>query len=536
MRYALNKQVPVYLYGRVEFKTLGLTYYTSKAGTAEIFANVFSKMKHAMLTKENEKVEKKANDNTITPQSISFDYIPSSSNISDVDLSHLDPMFADVARLIVSNQSGSTSLIQRKLSIGYNRACRLIEQLEAAGIVGPAKGSKPRLVLIDGEVALENKLQELKNSTKNTLEQIFQYPALQDEKEKKLQEKLRFAGEKIPSMKRRSNVNDYYGRHIYMVTMAVEGRRPLLGTLTGSSTVADGQPGAPCVVPTPLGQEVIRCWELIPQFHQEVRLLAFQLMPDHLHGILFVQETMEEHLGQVISGFKAGCNKAYRRLVEAVPQHTGEVEPQLTNKLPLPSEHRLKKEDRSHGLLFERGYNDLISKSYDMLPRLTNYLHDNPRRLAIRREHPDYFRVQFGVTVAGQTYAAIGNRFLLNSPDMAQVQLTRKLTEAQIAKERDKFLNMAKSGTVLVSPAISDGERIVMRTVMNARLSQVFITPWGFNKFSKPGHQYFDACAEGRLLLLAPWPHQNERIPLTRAMCLALNKMAEDIVNSAKTR
>ena len=388
-----------------------------------------------------------------------------------------------------------------------------------------------------------------------------------DEKEKKLQEKLRFAGEKIPSMKRRSNVNDYYGRHIYMVTMAVEGRRPLLGTLTGSSTVADGQPGAPCVVPTPLGQEVIRCWELIPQFHQEVRLLAFQLMPDHLHGILFVQETMEEHLGQVISGFKAGCNKAYRRLVEAVPQHTlkavpqqtvngvastyevasplrveavpqhtGEVEPQQTNKLPLPSEHRLKKEDRSHGLLFERGYNDLISKSYDMLPRLTNYLHDNPRRLAIRREHPDYFRVQFGVTVAGQTYAAIGNRFLLNSPDMAQVQLTRKLTEAQIAKERDKFLNMAKSGTVLVSPAISDGERIVMRTVMNARLSQVFITPWGFNKFSKPGHQYFDACAEGRLLLLAPWPHQNERIPLTRAMCLALNKMAEDIVNSAKTR
>ena len=59
------------------------------------------------------------------------------------------------------------------------------------------------------------------------------------------------------------------------------------------------------------------------------------------------------------------------------------------------------------------------------------YLHENPRRLAIRREHPDYFRVQFGVTVAGQTYAAIGNRFLLDSPDMEQVQLTRSLTEAQ---------------------------------------------------------------------------------------------------------
>jgi hypothetical protein len=375
-----------------------------------------------------------------------------------------------------------------------------------------------------------------------------------DDKDKKLQDKLRFAGEKIPSMKRRSNINDYYGRHIYMVTMAVEGRRPLLGTLRGSSTVADCQEGAPCVVPTPLGQEIIRCWELIPQFHHEVRLLGFQLMPDHLHGILFVQEAMEEHLGQVISGFKAGCNKAYRRLmmveavpglVEAVPQQTRTEVPQHTGMggasayevvppLPLPSEHRLKKDDRSHGLLFERGYNDLISKSYDMLPRLTAYLHENPRRLAIRCEHPDYFRVQFGVTVAGQTYAAIGNRFLLEHPDMEQVQLTRSLTEAQIAKERDKFLAMAKTGTVLVSPAISTGEQVVMRTVMDAHLPQIFITPWGFNKFSKPGHQYFDACADGRLLLLAPWPHQNERIPLTRAMYLALNKMAENIVMRSK--
>ena len=169
--------------------------------------------------------------------------------------------------------------------------------------------------------------------------------------ERKLQEKLRFAGEKVPSMKRRSNINDYYGRHIYMVTMAVEGRRPLLGTLRGSSTIAGNQEGAPCVVPTPLGQEVTRCWELIPEFHHEVRLLAFQLMPDHLHGILFVQEAMEEHLGQVISGFKAGCNKAYRQMVlEAVPQRTliaSASAYEVVSPLPLPSKYRLKKDDRS---------------------------------------------------------------------------------------------------------------------------------------------------------------------------------------------
>ena len=76
----------------------------------------------------------------------------------DVDMQHLDPMFEDAARLIVREQSGSTSLIQRKFSIGYNRAGRLMDQLEKAGIVGAAHGSKPREVLIMDEMSLENLL------------------------------------------------------------------------------------------------------------------------------------------------------------------------------------------------------------------------------------------------------------------------------------------------------------------------------------------------------------------------------------------
>ena len=74
----------------------------------------------------------------------------------DVDMQHLDPMFEDAARLIVREQSGSTSLIQRKFAIGYNRAGRLMDQLEKAGIVGAAHGSKPREVLIEN--SLENLL------------------------------------------------------------------------------------------------------------------------------------------------------------------------------------------------------------------------------------------------------------------------------------------------------------------------------------------------------------------------------------------
>jgi S-DNA-T family DNA segregation ATPase FtsK/SpoIIIE len=81
---------------------------------------------------------------------------------ADVDFNHLDSMFEEVARLVVSTQQGSTSMIQRKFAIGYNRAGRLMDQLEAAGIVGPAHGSKPREVLCMSEEDLQFRLDNLK--------------------------------------------------------------------------------------------------------------------------------------------------------------------------------------------------------------------------------------------------------------------------------------------------------------------------------------------------------------------------------------
>jgi S-DNA-T family DNA segregation ATPase FtsK/SpoIIIE len=76
----------------------------------------------------------------------------------DFDLSNRDPLFEDAARLIVQNQVGSTSLLQRRMKLGYNRAGRLMDQLEAAGIVGPNQGSKARDVLIKTEMDLHEHL------------------------------------------------------------------------------------------------------------------------------------------------------------------------------------------------------------------------------------------------------------------------------------------------------------------------------------------------------------------------------------------
>ena len=86
---------------------------------------------------------------------VSYDYG------KDVDVNHLDPMFVDVARMVVSKQICSTSLIQREFSFGFNRACRLVNQLEAVGIVGACQGSKPHDVLIIDESSLEKILSNL---------------------------------------------------------------------------------------------------------------------------------------------------------------------------------------------------------------------------------------------------------------------------------------------------------------------------------------------------------------------------------------
>ena len=79
---------------------------------------------------------------------------------SEISLDDRDSMFNEAARVIVSNQQGSASLLQRKLKLGYNRAGRLIDQMEDAGIVGPFEGSKPRQVLISDLNSLESLLSE----------------------------------------------------------------------------------------------------------------------------------------------------------------------------------------------------------------------------------------------------------------------------------------------------------------------------------------------------------------------------------------
>ena len=361
-----------------------------------------------------------------------------------------------------------------------------------------------------------------------------------------------------PSMKRRSNEHDYTSQCFYMVTMAVEGRRPLLGSVIGQCEAPADSVEAPRLQPTPLGEAVREAWWAISSFYPQVAVVALQLMPDHLHGILYFREATEGlQLGDVIRGFKAGCNRAYRAWeasVATMSQRTREGRLLSGGGLAsggggglasgglasgggglasgggvLPSPCAATVSQRKRGLLWEKGYNDRILHNYHTLARWKAYLQDNPRRLLVKREHPDFFRVQRNVQYAGMTFSAIGNRFLLDHPQKVQVQCSRRITDEALAVLTSQMLAMGAAGAVFVSPCISKGEKTIMRAVFDAGYPVVFLQENGITDLAKPGGRRFDACARGQMLILAPWEHHNERLAITRDKCMMLNEMARRI-------
>ena len=331
-----------------------------------------------------------------------------------------------------------------------------------------------------------------------------------------------FAGEKQPSMLRRCVGHDYTDRQIYMITMVTEGRRPLFGQVVGRSDAPADCDNTPRMLLSALGQCVADEWWATSQHHPEIEVIALQMMPDHLHGILFVREKMEMHLGIALRGFKQSCNQHYRELVLG-------ISPTIKKTNQRVEQHDRRGEDRSHGILFARGYNDKLLLRSGQLDTWLLYLEDNPRRLLIKREHPDLFRVQRDVMAANIKFSAIGNRFLLDHPVRLQVQCSRRLTESEIKSAIDNYLKAARQGAVLVSPAISPGEKAIMRAAFNEGLPLIFLQENGFTDLAKPGGARMEACARGQLLILAPWEHHNEQFTISRNQCLKLNDIAQRI-------
>ena len=329
--------------------------------------------------------------------------------------------------------------------------------------------------------------------------------------------------EKKPSMKRRCDEHDYTQRGIYMITMATEGRLPLFGTLKGNPLSTSGD-DKPQVILSVLGERVKACWLDIPTHYPEVTVIKLCIMPDHIHGVLFVKEKMPHHLGTIINGFKAGTRKAARELGVITATMSPSKEPAPVRYIEASPQSK-----KPQGVLWEPGYNDRILKGADQLDRWIKYLIDNPRRLWIKRQNPSLFVQQTGVTIGAMPVTMMGNRFLLDYPEKIAVKCSQRLSKEEIEAECHRFLTMACQGVVLVSPCISPGEKEVIGRAFEAGHPIIVLIENGFAPYQKPSGRQFEACSQGRLLLVAPWPHHDEYRKITRAQCDTLNALARHI-------
>ena len=102
-------------------------------------------------------------------------------------------------------------------------------------------------------------------------------------------------------------------------------------------------------------------------------------------------------------------------------------------------------------------------------------------------------------------------------------------SDEELKTKLQDCLRAARQGAVLVSPAISQGEKAIMRAAFEEGLPLIYLQENGFTDLAKPGGKRMEACAKGQLLILAPWEHHNEKIAIKRGLCLKLNEMARII-------
>ena len=376
-------------------------------------------------------------------------------------------------------------------------------------------------------------------------------------------------------MTRRLNGWDYCQRAIYMITitladrthewlgklilakngeargkLASDGAARSNGAVAAHSCAAiPATSGGAYIEPTPYGEAVIEALMEMPRLFPQVEIIEKQLMPEHFHFIIFVHEPLPKPLGSLIRGFKAGAMKRWKILAQ-----NGEAQHHIAKNGEAPSAFPA----------WAEGFQDTILFRDGQLKAMIAYLRDNPRRLAEKRAVPDFFRRVASIALpldGGRMighFEAIGNRHLLARP-LHQVQCSRRFfaytripkpggglkiardaagepIAASTSPAYEERLAAARAaaahGAVIISPCISDGERQIAREALKQKLPLVTLQNKGFSRLQKPTGRYFDACAEGRLLMMAPaaWPYTPQEKPMTRFDATALNRLCQWLV------
>lgn len=304
----------------------------------------------------------------------------------------------------------------------------------------------------------------------------------------------------IPRQNRRAKWHDYRSRAIYMITITKAAGIPKFGEVVQVSPFASVETEL-----TPLGKAIVVELKAMTAKYPELEIFEYVIMPDHIHFILYVKSPTGYHLGKAIGDFKGACS---RRYLNICANEESEITP-----------------------VFSRGFHDRILRAKGQLSIMKNYVRDNPRRLHIKRTKPDLFSSKQTIKINGEEFDAFGNIFLLRNPEIEAVKVSSRFSEEELRLLNRRWIRTIEEGGVLVSPFISPKEKIYRDLAIDNGANVIILLENGFGERFKPSGQYFDLCAEGRLLLIAPKEHTNRREALTRGQALRMNDLAASLVS-----
>lgn len=307
------------------------------------------------------------------------------------------------------------------------------------------------------------------------------------------------------------------GVGIYHITLTVPSREPLLGTLV----IPDNNPTLARVERTALGNAIVDELFVMCRHYPAIRILLFCLMPDHLHVVVHVRQTMETSIRSVVRSYWQGVKKHGRAYTLSVSAELNSAA-RDQGAYPFP-------------IFTERPFIRPLSRR-GQLDTMMRYIRLNPQRLATKRLRPGFFRVMKDILIGGRKYDGVGNVALLTEKRFDVVHVRSLMVKA--AEHGDNqalrdYMNsrvlLARKGAVMVSPFISVQEKQVMQVLLKEQKPFILLTDNGFRDYYKPSDNLFEACAAGRLLILSPWPYDGTKRHISRADCMALNAMAEDV-------
>ena len=388
------------------------------------------------------------------------------------------------------------------------------------------------------------------------------------------------------SMQHRAVDHDYTRPGIYHITLHVAAAlgQPL-GAVVGDPDAPDGSADAPRTALSPLGEMVEH--ELLHSIRARypmVTIDTYVIMPEHIHFLLEVQDRLlSSHgktvpLGQVIAGFKKGCNRRFWEMTGLMADNRdGETVTHTTpaSGAPLlgvsvpggsPAGHKISSSASSgRPSLFAPGYCDVMPVDARQLSTQRAYILNNPRSRRLRMQHPDRLRPLRGGIDTALTPAALrgylgrecpphlvvpdilGQLFaqLLIAPDGRitcdtfgdRRLLSRRLLpvvchhrdRSRFATQKGRCLEEAARGAVLVSARIARGEQDIMDETANRGFPVVLIADNGFTDRYHPSASRMSLCAEGRLLLVTPWRYEYRRKDdsITVAACKTMNCLSQ---------